>query len=475
MNKKKTLINISEKTFVQVTILLFCLLIVSIALTYIIPAGSFGENPDGSVDYSVYERLDDFRGVPIYKGVLAPVLVFASPDGITLIMLSLFLLVIAGAFQVMNDAGGIGAIVGSVSLRFKSRRRLMISLISLLFMCFGAFLGLFEEMLTMLPIIAMLCLAVGYDSFTGFLVCIISCGFGFASAITNPFTVLLASQIIGANPMEHIWYRIVIFIVMYLLLQGFIRLYLRKLQKDPKNSYTYAHDQRLKASIDLSAAGETDPAREQKTRAVYTVFLLMSLALIAVCSFIEALRSYMVVVLIAYFLLFGLLCGILCTRSPAKVFKSFLNGFIGALPTIVFIGLSASIKYVFDEGRVMPTIANQINLLAKGQSIFLIALVIYAVVLTLEFFISSSTAKAILVMGLLSTLSLGLSGQMSVLLYTFADGYTNVLFPTSPVLLISLSMIEMEYFKWVKKSVPLFAVNLLLVIAFIVLGIVIGY
>ena len=59
--------------------------------------------------------------------------------------------------------------------------------------------------------------------------------------------------------------------------------------------------------------------------------------------------------------------------------------------------------------------------------------------------------------------------------YTFADGYTNVLFPTSPVLLISLSMIGVDYFKWVKKSVPLFVVNLALVIGLIALGIVLGY
>ena len=78
-------------------------------------------------------------------------------------------------------------------------------------------------------------------------------------------------------------------------------------------------------------------------------------------------------------------------------------------------------------------------------------------------------------MGILSVVSVGLTKQTSVLLYTFADGYTNVLFPTSPVLLISLSMIELDYFKWVKKSWPLFLVNLVLVIGFIILGIVIGY
>ena len=475
MEKKKALIDISKKTFIQVTALLLGLLIVAIVLTYVIPAGSFGVKADGSVDYSVYQQADGANGIAIWKGILAPVLVFASGDGITLIMLSLFLLVISAAFQVMNDAGGIAALVDSVSGRFKNRSRLMIALVSLLFMSFGAFLGLFEEMLTMLPIVTVLCLAVGYDSFTGFLVCIISCGFGFASAITNPFTVLLASEIIGANPMENIWYRILIFIVMYLLLQVFIFLYLRRLKKDPKNSYTYAHDLRLRSIVDLSGDQKKEPAQEKRLRTVYALFLLCSLVLIGVCSFVESLRSFTVPVLIAYFLIFGILAGRRCMPSWKAVMGSFLKGFTGALPTIVFIGLSASIKYVFDEGSVMPTIANQINLLAEGKSIFVLALIIYLVVLVLEFFISSSTAKAILIMGLLSTVNLGLSSQMSVLIYTFADGYTNVLFPTSPVLLIGLSMIEVEYFKWVKKSVPLFAVNTLLVIGFILLGIAIGY
>ena len=64
---------------------------------------------------------------------------------------------------------------------------------------------------------------------------------------------------------------------------------------------------------------------------------------------------------------------------------------------------------------------------------------------------------------------------MLVLIYTFADGYTNVLFPTSPVLLISLSMIGVDYFKWVKKSVPLFVANLALVVLFLAIGIAFGY
>ncbi len=475
---KKALINISKKTFIQVTALLLGLMVLSIILTYVIPKGEFGTLPDGEVDYASYTRSEDRPGINIFKGIFAPVLVFASGDGLTLIMLSLFLLIISASFQVMNDVGGIQALIGSIERRFKKRQNLLIAVLALVFMSFGAFLGLFEEMLPMLPIITALCIMLGLDSFTGFLICIISCGFGFASAITNPFTVILASEIIGVNPMHNIWYRLIIFIVMYLLLLGFIFLYVRKIRKDPDKSLTYAHDLELRnvmaAETEESGGSDTE-ARTGRTRWIYTVFLTVSLLLIITFSSVPALRSYTVVGLIAYFLIFGIIAGILASGNAKKVFKSFLKGLVGALPTLVFIGLAASIKYIFEEGGILPTIANQINTLTAGGNKFAIALIIYLIVLVLEFFISSSTAKAILIMGLLAVVNVGLSKEMMVLLYTFGDGYTNVIFPTSPVLLISLSMIGMDYFKWIKKSFPLILVNLVLVILFIIAGVAFGY
>ncbi|MBQ4501449.1 MAG: hypothetical protein II962_06390 [Spirochaetales bacterium] len=470
--KRKTLINISRKTFIQVTALLLGLLVFSIVLTYVVPKGRFGTLPSGEVNYLEYIPIDGAGGISVIRGILAPVLVFASGDGLTLIMLSLFLFVISAAFQVMNDVGGIRALVGAVSERFMSHRYVLIVLISLVFYCFGSFLGLFEEMLTMLPIVTALCLMVGFDSFTGFLCCIIACGFGFASAITNPFTVLLASEIIGANPMGHIWYRILIFIVMFGLLMAYLLLYVRRITKDPSSSLTLRHDENLKAS---QTSADVTSDNERKIKLIYTAFLLVSLALIIIASMSDALRSYAVVILTAYFLIFGPLAGILASGSVRKAMKSFFDGILGALPTIAFIAIAASVKFVFEEGAILPTIVHQINVLIEGHSPIMVAFVIYLIVLLLEFFISSSTAKAILVMGLLAMVNTGLSKQMLVLLYTFGDGYTNVIFPTSPVLLISLSMIEVDYFKWVKKSLPLFAVNLLLVLGFIALGVVLGY
>ncbi len=473
--KQKTLVNLSAKTFIQVTVLLFVLMLAAIVLTYVIPKGAFGLKADGTNDYTDYRPIEGAKGIPIWKGLLAPILVFGSSNGLTLIMLSLFLVTVFAAFQVMSDVGGIRALVGAVAARFQKRRALLLAMIALVFMAFGAFLGLFEEMLSMLPIVTALCVLLGYDSFTGLLVCIVACGFGFASAITNPFTVLLASEIIGANPMEHIWYRIIIFAVMYLLLLGFIFLYVKRLCKDPAKSLTLAHDEALRAAGKAEGQNAPVPRDEKRIRCTYIVFLLVCLGLIVACSAIPALRDYTVVALIAYFLVFGLLSGFLSARKVKPVLKSFLNGVLGALPTIVFIALASSVKYIFDEGAIMPTIVHSVNTAVSGHSPFVVALVLYAIILVLEFFISSSTAKAILVMGMLAVVSVPLSKQMLVLIYTFADGYTNVLFPTSPVLLISLSMIGVDYFKWIKKSVPLFLLNLALVTAFLALGITFGY
>ena len=473
MNEKTTeraLISISRKTFFQVAALLIVLLIAAIAMTYIVPRGSFGVLPDGSADYLSYTRRSDLSGIPLWQGLLAPVLVFFSEDGLTLAVLSLFLFVISASFQVMNDVGGVRALVGAVSDRFAKRRGLLLICVSFLFYCFGAFLGLFEEMLTMLPIVASLCVALGYDSFTGFLCSILACGFGFASAVTNPFTVLLASEIIGVSPMTHIWFRLIIFAVMFLLLIAFLGLYLRRLERDPERSVTRRHDSQLTS---IAAGEETAPPT--RVRGTYAVFLLSALALIIVSSLLPALRGYTVVILIVWFLLGGIAAGAVAGGDLKSVLKSFGKGFVSALPTLVFIAMAASIKYVFDKGAILPTIVHGINTLADGRSPLRIAVLIYLIVLALEFFISSSTAKAILVMGLLAVVNVGLSKTMLVLLYTFADGYTNVLFPTSPVLLIALSMLEIDYFTWLKKSVPLFAVNLLLVLGFIGLGLLVGY
>lgn len=469
--KDYKLINIGKKTFISVFVLLFSLMVFAIILTYILPKGMFGADADGNIDYSTYIKTENQSGINIFKGILSPILMLGTSDGITVIMLSLFLVLISGAFQVMNDVNGIKSIVNIIVKKFDKKRFLLISVIAFVFMFVGAVLGLFEEVLTLLPIITIITVSLGYDSFTGFLICIIACGFGFSSAITNPFTVIFASNIIGANPVKNIYYRIIIFFVMYLLLLLYVWIYTKMIKSNPVKSLTYNRDKKLSEGL----VTENIIENEKKITLTYFIFLSVVLFTIIVCSSLSFLRDYTVVLLSVVFLFGGIISGIIADGNCKKVLKSYLGGIISTLPSVIFVFMASSIKYILVEGNVLATITNEINNLIESKNVFMVAIILFFIVIALEFFISSSTAKAIFVMSILSVLSLGISKEMLVLIYTFADGYTNVLFPTSPVLLIGLSMIEVSYFKWIKKSWWLFLITFSLVILFIALGLAIGF
>lgn len=469
--KNQKLINISKKTFIGVGILLLLLIVTAIILTYVLPKGEFLVVAN-EVDYTKFHSLGKDGGIPIWKGLLAPFLLLGADGGITIIMLCIFLLVIGGAFQAMNDNNGIKVIVQRIINRFKNRKFLLLCIVALIFMSFGAFLGLFEEMLTLLPIIAILTLSLGYDSFTGFLISIVACGFGFSSAITNPFTVIYASSIIDVNPFIKIWFRIIIFIVMYGLIVLTIFLYTRRIKKRPETSLTYERDLKFK---DEEFVAEEIP-NEKKIFWAYLAFFAVALVTIIIFSSISAIREYTVVGLIVVFLIGGILVALIASNWDfKKTMKSFGKGVVSVLPTLVFILMASSIKYILDEGKVLPTIIHSINDAVAGKNVYAIVFILFAIILGLEFFISSSTAKAVFVMSIVGALTLGITKESLVLIYTFADGYTNLLFPTSPVLLIGLSMMEVSYFKWLKKSWPLFIVTFALVAVFLVLAIAIAF
>ena len=201
--------------------------------------------------------------------------------------------------------------------------------------------------------------------------------------------------------------------------------------------------------------------------------MLIVLVSIIVFTSFKATRGYSVVLLMAMFLIGGLTTGYIVSKDFKLTLKLFLKGLISALPTILLILMASSIKYILEQGNVLASIANSISIFVKDKNPFVLALLIYLIITFIEFFISSSTAKAVFVMGILSIVNIGLSNELLVLIYLFGDGYSNVFFPTSPVLLIALSMIGLNYIKWIKSGKWLIISNIILVIALIILAVLI--
>ena len=463
MENKKN-VNISKNTFISVVIILFVLILMSIGLTYLIPKGIMIDNN--------YQVIEDANGIAIWKGLLSPFLVLGSSDGVTLIVLCVFLTIVTGVFQVLTDTNGIRMIVNKLIKKFENKKKLLISIIVLVFMCFGSFFGLYEETLALLPLIITITISLGYDSYTAFLICTIATGFGFSVAMTNQFTIIVACELIGASVVGGMWFRAITLIIVYLLLLGFVFLHIRKIERNKEKSA----NELINSKEDTIVQKEL--VYDNKIFYSNLIFLLSILFTIIIFTLVPALSGYTVVGLIVVFLIGGLIVGNINTKGDFKtVLVSFKKGVVSVLPAILLVLMASSIKYILVEGQIIDTITNYMIEATSNKPTIIAIFMILILVLVLEFFISSSTAKAIIVMGVLGGLigNINVSKELLVLIYTYGDGFTNTLFPTSPVLLIALSITGMSYFKWLKKSSILFAILSILVVGFLLCAYLINY
>ena len=157
--------------------------------------------------------------------------------------------------------------------------------------------------------------------------------------------------------------------------------------------------------------------------------------------------------------------------------KSVGEGLAGIAPGIPLILLAASIKHIVAQGGVMDTILHSAALPFSQTSPLVAALIVYGLALLIEFFIASGSAKAFLLMPILLPLAdlVGVTRQVAVTAYTFGDGFSNMAYPTNPVLLICLGLTVVSYPKWLKWSLKLWGWVFLVTVAFLALAVAINF
>ena len=147
------------------------------------------------------------------------------------------------------------------------------------------------------------------------------------------------------------------------------------------------------------------------------------------------------------------------------------------LPAVFMIALASSIKLVLEEGNIIDTIMHAVIGFLSGQSKFVCILLVYLLILILQIFIGSASAKIMLIMPIIIPIcsALGISSATVILTYCMADGFTDMILPTNPVLLIGLSMANVSYGKWIKFTYKLQIIVFLLTLAFLMFAVGIGY
>ena len=471
----KSFSTISTRSFLAVVCVLLSVIILCGALSYVIPQGSFEYDADtGEIIPGTFVQ-GEVDGIEIWRVISAPVRVFASGNAITVIMISVFLLVMSGVFNLLEKTGGIRVFIARIMCKLRNKGGPVVCLTVLIFMLFGSFFGMFEELVTLLPIIIVFMLSMGLDTMTGLGACMLAACFGFSAAITNPFSVGLAAEVAGVNPSTGVWLRLVFFVATYVTLCVFLMIHLRRIERSPMLSPSFEQDEKKRETLDTSAV--IPCKKNDRLFKVFTVFFSIQAVVLVLIASVKAIASYAIPILAVSFLIPGVICGLIVSEKRSSVWGHLLRGAISMLPAVLMIALASSVTLIMDESGIMETIMNWVINLLDGKSKYLSVVLIYFLILFLQFFIGSASAKIFLVMPIVMpvAIALGLSPAIVILAYCMADGFTDVILPTNPILLVGLSMANVSYVKWVRWTWKLQLVVFALGIGFLMFGVAIGY
>ncbi len=471
--KEKTQSAIGIKSFLVITVMLTAILILAGVLSYFVPQGQFKYTDDGKIIAGTYEK-GVVQGIPVWRILTAPFRVFFGSDALNVIMISLFLLVMAGVFNVMEKTNGVKTLIEKCVTKFSSKKRLVLCLTVLVFMLFGSFFGMFEELCTLLPIIIVLCLSLGYDTMTGLGVCMLSACFGFSAAITNPFSVGIASQIAGVPVFTGVWLRLIFFFIIFSFLLTFIFIHVKKISLNPEKSLTFDIDREKLKTLNFNIKEKENTDKVFKT---YAIFFSVQLVVLVLIASIRAISGFAIPLLALTFLIGGIICGLIVSQNKKQVFVWLYKGAISMLPAVFMIMLATSVKLVLEESNIIGTLMNGAITYLSDKNKFLCVLLIYFLILFFQVFIGSASAKIMLIMPIMMPVcsALGISPATVILTYCIADGFTDMILPTNPVLLIGLSMANVSYGKWIKWTWLLQLLIFLLTILILFFAVAIGY
>ncbi len=487
-NKTTQGLQIDKKTIFTVTGLLVLIMIFAGILTQVIPAGEYNVDAEGAIINGTYHTVEsDYQFCRVF---ISPVeaLVRDTSSALTGVAIILFIILIGGTFLVLDRSGVLKYIMVTIVGKFGNKKYTLLPLIVLVCMAMSSFVGILEESITLVPLAVAISLALGWDSLVGLSFSLVSIAFGYAAATFNPFNVVVVQSMSDDLTLfSGTLYRVLVFAVVYLVFLAFLIPYAKRIEKDPKKSVVYENDIALRERF----LGEQDGIAGNKTlgKATRTFLLCISGVVVAtvltfvVRNFIENdavadIISYIPMVAMAIlFTVGGIRAGHIAGIRGKALAHGFWEGAKAILPCAPLILLVVSITYILKAGKVIGTILNYVYGLIDNMSPFVAILVIFLLVLVLEFFIGSGTAKAFLIMPLMLPLAsmCGISHQSITLAFCLSDGFGNILFPTSGIMLVAIGIINLSYGKYMKFMWKIFAAEFAASAALMLLAIAIGY
>ena len=473
---KQSGLKINKKTVILICVLLAAIMAFAGVLTQVLPRGVYETDADGAIINGTYTQIED--KLPIWKIFLAPILVFGSETALTGVGIILIITLIGGTFLILDKCSVLKYIMATIIQKFGKRKYLLLNLMILACMALSSTAGILEESVTLVPIAVAISLALGWDSFVGLGMSLIAVAFGFTAATFNPFNVVTVQKMAGIPVFSGTGYRIIVFVVVYAVLAGFMTIYAKRIEKNPQKSMCYETDLALreKYNLDDSVSVLHNPQIKKASKAFLCCLCGVLVCIIA--DFVLGAEGGISLPGMAFlFFTGGMFAGKFSGMNGRQLLKEFGEGVKTVAPIIPVILIILSITYILDEGNIIPTILNYVYNLISGLSPYSAILMLFVFIVVLEFFVGSGTAKAFLVMPIVLPLAdmVNVTRQSVTLAFCLGDGFTNLLYPTSGIMIIAIGLVNVSYGKWLKFSWKLFALEGVASVALMLLAVAINY
>lgn len=452
-------------------VIIFTIILIAFLGTYIIPAGTYdrveGPNNRMIVDPDSFTQVDQtpvkffsFKEDHLFTSVFNGM---QRSSGIIF-----FILIVGGAFAMIQGTGAIDAGIGRAAIKLKNRGIILIPVMMLLFGIGGATIGMAEETIVFVPIGIALARALGYDAIVGTAMVTLGAAAGFTGGFANPFTVGVAQSIAEVEIYSGFTFRLIVFIVVLAITAWYIMRYAIKVKKNPELSVVADLEKENNEQLDLSAIPQLNIKH-------ILVFIVM---VVGFGFIIYGVREYewFIKELTSAFFMMGIFASIVGGIKPSDAAKHFVEGAKGIAFGALVVGFARAILVVMEHGQIIDTI---IHSLASGISHLpgvVAAVLMYVVQIILNFFIPSGSGQAATTMPIMAPLAdlVGVTRQTAVLAYQFGDGFTNSIIPTSAVLMSYLAIGKIPYEKWFKWILPLMGMLLASGAVFLVIASLIG-
>ena len=432
-------------------VIVFALIVLAAVCTWVIPAGEFQRQVVDGREVVMNDSFHYVDAAPQTWQVFSA-LFNGFVDKADIIV---FILIVGGAFWILNNTHAIDVGVMAFLRRIQRLNRwklfrwigvenIIITLVMMMFSLFGAVFGMSEETIAFVVIFIPLAISMGYDSIVGLCMCYVAAHVGFAGAILNPFTIGIAQGIADLPLFSGLEYRLFCWVVLTIVGIAFVLWYAKRVKRNPQLSPTYKLDEYWRGRVESTG-------QEPLTVRHILVLILLLLTIVALVVGVLVFHWY-IAEISALFLAMGILAGIIDQQGADAIAKLFIAGCKDILSAALVVGLASGIIFILKDGHVIDTMLYGLTKsLAETGQVASVG-VMYAFQTLLNLIMPSGSAKAALTMPIMAQFAdlINVSRQTTVLAFQFGDGFTNMLTPTSGVLIACLGVAKIPYATWLK-------------------------